>query len=188
MGGSYIGVLDAGTDEMTDLIERARAALDGVTPGRAVQFHPKHCAEAVGAQMPKRGWDTSHDVSVIRDDGCPYPVGEFRHARDAAFYQAARDLVPDLAAALEKAEAERDTAEAARSGLVWARDYVGAKWAAAEDEAAVLRARVAELEGALTRICEQQAMPPYVCYNADLEGVISKARATLRAKAKEAGE
>lgn len=81
-----------------------RKALEGVTmemtPGRAVQFHPSYCSEADGA--PFSEWDTSHDLSVIRDDGSRYRIGHFRHATDALFDQLCRNhihaMMADLAA------------------------------------------------------------------------------------------
>ena len=57
--------------------EAVKKLLAGVTPGRAVQFHPRYCDEAKDA--PFSDWDTSHHVSVIRDDGSRYRVAEFRH-------------------------------------------------------------------------------------------------------------
>ena len=50
--------------------------------GRWVQYHPKYCLEAKGA--PFEDWDTSHDVSIIREDtGERYRIAQFRHADDA---------------------------------------------------------------------------------------------------------
>lgn len=85
-------------DTSTEAVE---ALLKAVTPGRPVQFHPKYCPEAKGAQ-PK-DWDTSHDLSVILPDGSRYRIGTFRHADDALFDQVARELVPALLAKLAKA-------------------------------------------------------------------------------------
>jgi hypothetical protein len=82
----------------TTLAADAAQALQGVTEGRAVQFHPHYCKEAEGA--PFSDWDTSHDVSVIRPDGSRYRIASFRHASDAAFDQFARAWVPEAAAAL----------------------------------------------------------------------------------------
>lgn len=92
---------------MTDISKEAvDRMLDGVTAGRAVQFHPTYCPEAKDA--PVHEWDTSHQVSVIRSDGSRYRIAEFRHASDAAFYCAARELVPALSARLAEVERERD--------------------------------------------------------------------------------
>ena len=76
---------------MTDLTPDAiRKLLDGATPGKRCQFHPKYCPEAVG--YPASVWDSSHEMSVIRQDGTPYKLAEYRHAADAALSQAAPDL------------------------------------------------------------------------------------------------
>ena len=96
-------MVDTSTEAVTKL-------LDGVTQGRAVQFHPRYCDEAKYA--PFGDWDTSHHVSVIRDDGSRYRVAEFRHSSDAAFYQTARDLVPALLAEREAQAARADAADA----------------------------------------------------------------------------
>lgn len=50
--------------------------------GRWVQFHPSYCPEAEGT--PFSDWDTSHDVSIIREDGSRYRIASFRHADIAA--------------------------------------------------------------------------------------------------------
>ncbi len=89
-----------------DLVTQARQALEGTTPGRAVQFHPEYCAEAKGTQI--YDWDSSHHVSVIRADGSRYRIAEFRHASDAAFYQSARSLIADMADRIEALTKERE--------------------------------------------------------------------------------
>ena len=45
---------------------------------RAVQFHPDYCKEARDA--PLEQWDSSHDLSIIKDDGSRVRVGTFKHA------------------------------------------------------------------------------------------------------------
>lgn len=86
------------------VIDEAKKALDGVTPGRAVQFHPSYCKEAEG--MPFREWDTSHDLSVIRADGSRYKIAHFRHADDAMFDQWCRNNVPALLAEIARLTAQ----------------------------------------------------------------------------------
>lgn len=49
---------------------------------RAVQFSQPYCKEAVGT--PCRDWDTSHDLSLITEDGSRVRVGTFKHAEWAA--------------------------------------------------------------------------------------------------------
>lgn len=84
--------------------DEAKKALEGVTPGRAVQFHPSYCKEAEG--MPFGEWDTSHDLSVIRADGSRYKIAHFRHADDAMFDQWCRNNVPALLAENAAKDAE----------------------------------------------------------------------------------
>jgi hypothetical protein len=84
---------------VSDLIERAKAALEGATKGRRVQFSPRFCKEAEGT--PFSEWDTSHETSVIRPDGTRYRgYSVHRHADDAAL----DNLAPDLARALIAAD------------------------------------------------------------------------------------
>ncbi len=98
-----------------DLIRRAEAAMEGVTPGRPVQFHPRFCDQAKGAKYIE--WDTSHDLSVIREDGSRYFIAHFRHANDALFDQLARSLVPELTAALKERDARIAELEAENARL-----------------------------------------------------------------------
>lgn len=86
------------SDERTPL-DRAKYAMKFVTPGKPVQFSPQYCEEAKDA--PFKEWDTSHDLSVIQEDGSRYRIGHFRHADDALFDQIAREVLPDL---IEQAE------------------------------------------------------------------------------------
>ena len=53
-------------------------------PPRFVQFHPKYCDEAKRL-LDEKGfdaatWDTSHDLSMIDQDGKRHKVGTFQHA------------------------------------------------------------------------------------------------------------
>ena len=89
---------------MTDILDRLRAATEGATEGRWVQFHPRYCPEAKGT--PFSDWDSSHDMSAIRaDDGTRYKLATFRHASDAFFAQEARRLLPAMRDALRAAVA-----------------------------------------------------------------------------------
>jgi len=54
---------------------------------RAVQYHPRYCAQAKAADEAARkraraiyDWDTSHDLSLISEDGRRIKVGTFKHA------------------------------------------------------------------------------------------------------------
>jgi hypothetical protein len=54
---------------------------------RAVQYHPTYCAEAM-ADMKENGlrpwrWDTSHEVSVIDENGVRHYIGRFSCAQAA---------------------------------------------------------------------------------------------------------
>lgn len=56
--------------------------LANATKGRRVRFHPSCCPEAVGTPISE--WDTSHNTSVILNDGTRYAkYSEHRHADDA---------------------------------------------------------------------------------------------------------
>ena len=109
----------------TDIIAQAEAALDGVTLGRAVQFHPSYCKEA--EDTPFTEWDTSHDLSVIRPDGTRYRIGTFRHANDAAFDQWCRAGVPALIARVRELERERERLALAICGGEDAPGYANAQ-------------------------------------------------------------
>lgn len=99
-------------------IAAAWAMVNAATIGRPVQYHPNYCPEAKGAHCME--WDTSHDLSVIRDDGSRYRIGTFRHAHDAMFDQAARTLVPQLLTALEAERAK--VARLVEAATVFAHD------------------------------------------------------------------
>ena len=122
------------------LVERATAALEGVTPGKPCQFHPSYCKEAEGT--PFSEWDSSHDLSVILPDGKRYKIGHFRHSADAGFDQFARQWVPEAAARISALTATVDRQTQMMD--LWADDL-----AEAHKEAATLRARLAAMEGAL---------------------------------------
>jgi hypothetical protein len=55
------------------------------TRGRWCQFHGLYCEEAKSVHHTQ--WDSSHDVSAIREDGSRYHIATFRHAADAAFVE-----------------------------------------------------------------------------------------------------
>ncbi|NGQ91495.1 hypothetical protein G5V65_11360 [Rhodobacter sp. HX-7-19] len=131
-----------------DLAEAGKV-LEGVTPGRVVQFHPSFCKEAEGA--PFSEWDSSHDLSVIQPDGKRYRIGSMRHANDATFFQWCREGVPALIARIAAQEAQiddaKDYAETCNSLMRKAqRDHE-----AAETALAASQARVAKLVAALKR-------------------------------------
>ena len=149
------------------LVERATAALEGVTPGKPVQFHPSYCEEAKGA--PFSEWDSSHDLSVILPDGKRYRIGSFRHAADAGFYHFTRQWVPEAAAHIAALTAERDYTHGTNEVLRSENQRL-------EAERDALRAKVARLEGALRLLHDNvvQAFPTV----ADL-GPVANARAAL---------
>mgnify|MGYP002654507231 CR=1 FL=1 len=129
------------------LAAEAEQALQGVTEGRAVQFHPHYCKEAEGA--PFSDWDSSHDVSVIRPDGSRYRIASFRHADDAAFDQFARAWVPEAAAALTALSADAAALKAQVAELTAEANSRSAMFATACAERDAADAKVARLEGAL---------------------------------------
>jgi hypothetical protein len=103
-----------------DLVTRARRAVEYATKGRPVQYSPNYCPEAKDA--PPQDWDTSHDLSVIRPDGNRYRIGSFRHAHDAAFDHAARELVPMMADRIETLEAQLESTLKDRARILAERD------------------------------------------------------------------
>jgi hypothetical protein len=80
---------------MTNLTpEAVKAALDGATKGKRVQFHPDYCNEAKGSDWKE--WDTSHDTSVILQNGTRYKgYPHHKHAADATLDNMAPDLARD---------------------------------------------------------------------------------------------
>ncbi|EDM70799.1 hypothetical protein RAZWK3B_15418 [Roseobacter sp. AzwK-3b] len=88
---------------MTDLIDRAKSALEGATPGRRVQFHGDYYMEAKGT--PFTEWDTSHDTSVILPNGERLRgYSRHKHAADAELDNLAPDLARLAVAAAELAD------------------------------------------------------------------------------------
>jgi hypothetical protein len=76
---------------MSDLITRAKEAMESATPGRRVQFHGRYCEEAAGT--PVTAWDTSHDTSLILPNGMRYrDYSHHKHAADASLDALAADL------------------------------------------------------------------------------------------------
>lgn len=51
---------------------------------RAVQYHPKYCQEAADAyakdKLMRWNFDSTHDLSVITDDGRRIKIGTFQSA------------------------------------------------------------------------------------------------------------
>jgi hypothetical protein len=87
---------------VTDLTpEAVKAALDGATKGKRVQFHPDYCDEAKGSDW--KTWDTSHDTSVILRDGKRYKgYSHHKHAADATLDNIAPDLARDWLRLMEE--------------------------------------------------------------------------------------
>jgi hypothetical protein len=92
---------------MTDLLKRAKAALEDATKGRRVQFHGSYCKEAKGTSFTD--WDTSHETSVIRPDGTRLRgYSQHKHAADAALDALALELALAYIALHEAREAQID--------------------------------------------------------------------------------
>lgn len=96
---------------MIDIVERAKAALEGVTEG------PWDANEAFGASFVCAGDRTASisRSSVVRMDNRP---GRRQDHIDAEFIAAARDLVPELVAEVERLRSYRSIPQ----GMVW-QDY-----------------------------------------------------------------
>lgn len=88
----------------SDLLKRVDQAMEAMTRGKPVQFSPQYCDEAKETKCTE--WDTSHDLSIIREDGSRYRIGTFRHADDALFDQLARELLPEMDARIRELEAQ----------------------------------------------------------------------------------
>jgi len=108
-----------------DLIARLKLHDDGATPGKWGQYHPCFMDDAKDAQPQE--WDTSHDVSGVKD-GKRWKVAHYKHADDAAFAEVlvnayrsgqlitladqARAVQAAVAKAVEAITAERDAVQA----------------------------------------------------------------------------
>lgn len=150
------------TDHIDISPEAVAKLLDGVTPGRAVQFHPKYCAEA--KEAPFHQWDSSHDVSVIRHDGARYKVATFRHANDAAFYQSARQLVPALSARVAELEARSLLDGKAMTETAMARDRAMTNLEHWRHEVGKLHSKVDRISAERDRLAaENAAMRDLLC-------------------------
>lgn len=132
-------------DGVLILTARLREAHAATTKGRAVQFHPRYCPEAIG--QPFSVWDTSHELSVIRETGSPYRLAEFRHAADALFMQEALNAAPSLLDAIDALAAE--VTRLREAGQEAALQVLASDGQAQEalDRALAAEARVKELEG-----------------------------------------
>ncbi len=85
------------TDETHDVVSRARAALDGITPGPWVRDNPDDRF-------------SEHDDVFSGDVWSRRVAGLISRRADARFIAAAPDLVRDLAAEVERLEADLDGA------------------------------------------------------------------------------
>jgi hypothetical protein len=83
---------------MSDIIERAEKALEGVTDG------PWDAAEAFGASFVCAGEGSVADSWIVRFDNRP---GRAKDRTDTRFIAAARTLVPELVAALKAERRDR---------------------------------------------------------------------------------
>ena len=81
-----------------DVIARAKAALEGVTPG------PWDAAEAFDASFVCAGYGRVSETWIVRLDNRP---GRVKDRADARFIAAARELIPALIARVEHLETER---------------------------------------------------------------------------------
>lgn len=126
------------TDDLTP--EAVKAALDGATKGKRVQFHPDYCDEAKGSDW--KTWDTTHDTSVIRRDGTRYKgYSHHKHAADATLDNIAPDLAREYLRLKEVEKAGKalaewadlqwcDHSETYRGGTIWEICSIcGRKWA-----------------------------------------------------------
>lgn len=121
-------------NDHAELIARVEAALDGVTPG---PWEADIDGESIAyADIYEASGRKAFHVGSVTS----IPTGE--HEANARFIAAARQDVPDLLAALKAVMAERDVMQASGS---W---YQEKDIDAMQAEAAALRARVAEVEGA----------------------------------------
>jgi hypothetical protein len=96
---------------LSERIELIEKAMGGATPGRWGQFHPTYAPEAVGT--PFSTWDSSHDLSAIKDGKKIGRIATFKHSADAAYVDACNPAaISELLSAARKAEAlEREVAE-----------------------------------------------------------------------------
>lgn len=102
--------------DLTNMVAWLRGSQAHTTQGRFVRFHPFHCPEAEGTEVSE--WDTTHDMSVITEDGARKRVGTFTHAVDATFIERVMQCLPEL---LNGIEAQAREIEALKAG----RDRIG---------------------------------------------------------------
>ncbi|EYR81792.1 hypothetical protein [Shinella sp. DD12] len=136
-------------DSARAAIELIEKALEGVTPGRWGQFHPSYAPEAVGT--PFSTWDTSHDLSAIKDGKKFGRIATFKHSADAAYLAACNPVAMSaILAEARKAEAMGlDRKRETQLATDMASDclYEQKRREAAE-------ARIAELEAFLSKLCD----------------------------------
>lgn len=99
------------TSDNISAIEAIEKAMEGVTPGRWGQFHPNYAPEAEGT--PFSTWDTSHDLSAIKDGKKVGRIATFKHSADAAYVDACNPVAMSaiLAEARKAAAMKREIAE-----------------------------------------------------------------------------
>ena len=78
------------TNPTPDVLARAKAALEGVTPGRWVHYYPDQCCNGHCV-----GEDPELGKGGVMHDACVTHV-------DAEFIAASRQLVPELVAEVER--------------------------------------------------------------------------------------
>lgn len=107
---------------MSDLLNRARAALEGVTPGPWETIHHPGETSYPSDRYHVITARTGDRVAEVDDESEDYEEPHAEFGRDAAFIAAARQLVPELTArlaALETVLAQvREAAEYWTSGVI----------------------------------------------------------------------
>ncbi|WP_271024896.1 hypothetical protein [Rhizobium sp. RCAM05973] len=90
-----------------EIADKITKAMEGVSHGKWCQFHPSYAPEAEGT--PFSDWDSSHDMSAVKDRERTKRLATFKHADDAAYVDATQpDNMRVILSALVDAERERD--------------------------------------------------------------------------------
>jgi hypothetical protein len=66
-----------------EIADKITKAMEGVSAGKWCQFHPSYAPEAEGT--PFSDWDSSHDMSAVKDGKRTKRLATFKHADDAAY-------------------------------------------------------------------------------------------------------